>query len=652
MDRRMLILAPRGRDAQVIEQVLGKANVRCVVLPDARSLSQELERGAGAAVITEEALSDSDVRVLRRWLDAQPSWADFPFIMLTLPRTSQKGMVRHDLVEALGNVVLLERPINAETLTSAAASALRARDRQYDARIHWLDRENDDKQLRMALMAGNLGSWSLHPVSKALVASDRFKAHFGREANRDFTYEDLLASVHPDDREKQRAAAEATFTRQEDYKIEHRVVWPDGTIHSIQVSGRTVYGDNGRPITISGVSLDVTERRRSEDVLQHRVGEAVAESQRAQAALVQAQKMEAVGQLTGGIAHDFNNLLTAIVGNIDLISRRTDDDRIKTMAGRAKHASDRAAKLTSQLLAFSRSQKLDLRPVNIDALIGGMGDLVSRSIGPTVAVKTALGAAGRLALADANQIELALLNLAINARDAMPTGGTLTIGTTLQTSAQRGQAESFIVITVADTGFGIEPAILSKVFDPFFTTKPVGKGTGLGLSQVHGIAHQSGGSVRIESEVGKGTTIEIWLRESAELEREADAAGAVDVEITSGRGHVLVIDDDPDVRRFVVECLEILGFTVTQADHGKAGLDRLDQDHPDLMIVDFAMPGMNGAQVAAAARERQAGLPIILATGYADTGLVEGAFAQDEILRKPFLINDLSRAVRHALNLT
>ncbi len=645
MQRRILILAPKGRDALVIDQILARVAIQATICADVRELLAEMTRGADVAVATEEGFTDTDLGLLRRWLGAQPSWADFPFIILASPHGLRPRDLLQTLTTALGNVVVLERPINAETLSSAVASAFRARDRQYQARSHWIARENDERRLRTALSAGNLGAWTFDLTTRTLDASERFRAHLGLVADEPLALTTLMGAIHRDDRPRFRDAATLAIDQQADFGVECRVVWPDGQVRWVQVSGRTIYGDDGRPATVSGVSLDVTSRHDAEEELQRRVNEAVADNQRAQVALVQAQKMEAVGQLTGGIAHDFNNLLTAIVGNIDLIDRRASDDKIKVMANRARHAADRAAKLTGQLLAFSRSQRLDLRPIDVDRLIREMHDLVTRTIGQTVAVAFELGAGGRMATADANQIELAVLNLAINARDAMPGGGTLHIRTRAETTGEN----PFLVIAVRDTGSGIAPDILPRVFDPFFTTKPVGKGTGLGLSQVHGIAHQSGGSVKISSTVGIGTTIEIWLKEVVGGSDLADEEQGEDEGLFLGRGRVLVIDDDADVRRFVVTCLETLGFEVTQADNGRAGLDRLDEDWPDLLIVDFAMPGMNGAEVASAARQRRSDLPIILATGYADTGQVVAAFSQDAILRKPFRIQELSRAVRHAL---
>jgi len=365
---------------------------------------------------------------------------------------------------------------------------------------------------------------------------------------------------------------------------------------------------------------------------------------------VQAQKMEAIGHLTGGIAHDFNNLLTAIHGNVELIGRRSTDARIQRMAGYASDAVERAVKLTSQLLAFSRNQNLVLKPVDIDGLIHNMNDLLSRSLGHTIRIVTDLKAGELTARADANQLELAILNLAINSRDAMPDGGALTIASRVENGwGEDLKPGRYIVISVSDTGTGIAPDLLGKVFDPFFTTKSVGKGTGLGLSQVYGIAQQSGGATRIRSALGKGTTIEIWLplADAEQAEHIVDAPSGTVI-----RGHherVLVIDDDPDVRRFIVQCLETLDYDVTQAEHGEAGLARLDADRPTLLIVDFAMPGLNGAAVAAEARRRRPGLPVILVTGYADTKAVERVVGTDAILRKPFKVEDLANSMRRAL---
>src|SRR5262249_24416035 len=330
----------------------------------------------------------------------------------------------------------------------------------------------------------------------------------------------------------------------------------------------------------------------------------IAQRKKTEAALVQAQKMEAVGQLTGGLAHDFNNLLTAVVGNLDMIRARAADPRTVRLADNAFKAAERGSKLTAQLLAFSRTQKLATSPVEINALIAGMRELLTQSLGTNVKVETRLAPGLPAAMADANQLELAILNLSLNARDAMPDGGTLTIETALDANR-----ENNVAILVSDTGTGMPPEVLARAFDPFFTTKPPGKGTGLGLSQVYGIVRQVGGDVTIESVPGQGTTIRLSLpRTSAGAQ---SVAGDVHEERDRHSEKLLVVDDDPDVREIVTGVLSEIGYDVHQAADGDAALNILVTLNPDLLIVDFAMPGMNGAEIAQAARVRNPALRIL-----------------------------------------
>jgi len=369
----------------------------------------------------------------------------------------------------------------------------------------------------------------------------------------------------------------------------------------------------------------------------------IAQRQKAESALVQAQKMEAVGQLTGGIAHDFNNLLTAVVGNLDLIRIRATEPRVVRLAENAFRAAERGSKLTAQLLAFSRTQRLATRPVDINALIGGMSELLNQSLGPSITLETMLDPALPAAMADANQLELAILNLAINGRDAMPEGGTITV-----TSAQADR-EGFIKIVVTDIGTGMPPHIVQRAFDPFFTTKPAGKGTGLGLSQVYGIAKQLGGDVQIASEVGKGTSVSILLPIAVagmvtEPQPERQEVAAKNSE------KILLVDDDDDVRDLVTSFLSEIGYEVHTADTGTAGLDHLREFAADLLILDFAMPGTNGAEVALAARQHNPDLRILFVSGYADSSALEAAVGTTPLLRKPFRPIELASAVRTALD--
>jgi PAS domain S-box-containing protein len=671
MDERILILAPRGRDAQVIAETLTAPGRRCHICPDLDALTEALQESAGAAILTEEALAQGAIETLTAWLAAQPSWSDFPFIVLVTKQSGKRTQADAARLQAIGNIVLLERPINAETLLSAAASAVRARRRQYLARDHLLDQVKAEEKLRFALEAGQLGAWDLDLESHDLTMSPIAKAHFGRAADETLTLADAEAAVHPDDVAHRRARLAAAVDTGVDYDLEYRVVWPDGSVHWLQVRGRPTQPVPGHPRRLSGVTLDVTIRKAAEaallamnETLERRVAESVhelrqanerllneiGEREQAQAALVQAQKMDAIGQLTGGIAHDFNNLLTAIVGNIDMIERRSDDPRIQRMAANAREGVERATKLTAQLLAFSRSQQLDLQPLDVDTLITGMGDLLTQALGHTVAIRTDLHAANVRANADPNQLELAILNLAINARDAMGETGTVTISSRVADDWHEGlEPGRHVVIAVGDNGHGIPPELIQKVFDPFFTTKSVGKGTGLGLSQVYGIATQSGGTVRVDSTVGVGTTIEIWLPVSDAAERLRSGEIPPNETPLSLGERVLVVDDDPGVRRFIVQCLESLGYPVTEANGGQAGLDRIATDRPDLMVVDFAMPGVNGAQVAAQARRALPGLAVLLVTGYADARAIKDLVRSEAVLRKPFKVSDLAVAVRRAL---
>jgi CheY-like chemotaxis protein len=359
--------------------------------------------------------------------------------------------------------------------------------------------------------------------------------------------------------------------------------------------------------------------------------------------------MEAVGQLTGGIAHDFNNLLTPIMGGLELIATRVDDPRLRRIAETGLESARRGAKLTGQLLAFSRIQRISMAPVAVNAVIERMQTLLRHTIGRAVAIETRLDPGAGHGICDANQLENAVLNLAINARDAMPGGGTLTISTARVRLADEPDhpAGEFVRISVTDTGEGMPPEVLARAAEPFYSTKPLGKGTGLGLAQVYGIAQQSGGTLRIESEVGRGTDVSLLLPAAeppgtAEGEGEAAATAATRAAV---RGRILVIDDDEDVRSFLVDTLAGLGHDVSACESGEEGLARLAEWTPDLALIDYAMPGMHGAEVARAARLVLPRLPIVFVTGYAESEQLEAVGGDIQVLRKPFTVADLDAAV-------
>ena len=400
------------------------------------------------------------------------------------------------------------------------------------------------------------------------------------------------------------------------------------------------------------------ELQRLNDSLEHRVEEAIAERVEAEEALRQAQKMEAIGQLTGGIAHDFNNLLAGISGGLEIIERRLGQGRtdgIERFIAGAQTSAQRAAALTQRLLAFSRRQTLAPKPTDVNRLIFGMEDLISRTIGPSIKLEV-VGAAGLWPTkVDPTQLESALLNLTINARDAMPQGGRITIETANKWLDRGAGAEralipgQYVSICVTDSGTGIPKEIFDRVFDPFFTTKPIGQGTGLGLSMIHGFVRQSGGQVRIYSEEGHGTTICIYLpRYNGAIEHEEAEADATIIE--SGAGEtVLVIDDEPTVRMLIVEVLEEAGYKALEAEDGPSGL-RIIESHAriDLLITDVGLPGgMNGRQVADAARVSRPDLKVLFVTGFAENAAVGNGHLEPgmEVMTKPFVIADLSNKI-------
>ncbi|MEI5665355.1 PAS domain-containing protein [Bosea sp. CCNWLW174] len=423
---------------------------------------------------------------------------------------------------------------------------------------------------------------------------------------------------------------------------------------------------------VAVIFQDITARRRAETALaelnatlEQEVEKRSAELMKTEEALRQSQKMEAVGQLTGGIAHDFNNILAGIGGSLEMAQARIAQGRIadteRFLTG-AKSAVRRAASLTERLLAFSRRQTLDPKPVDVNGLVNGMLDLIARSVGPTIAIE-AVGAAGLWTVfADAGQLENALLNLSINSRDAMPDGGKLTIETSNRWMDERAakardlKPGQYVSLCVSDTGTGMTPDVVERAFDPFFTTKPIGQGTGLGLSMVYGFAGQSGGAARIYSEPGKGTMICIYLpRHMGEVVEAGEAASDfADPAPVAGGETVLVVDDEPLVRMLCVEQLEELGYAVIEAGDGPSALKILETKQPiDLLVTDVGLPrGMNGRQLADAARMHRPDLEVLFVTGYAENAVLNHGHLEPgmHIMTKPFEMEVFARRVRDLID--
>jgi PAS domain S-box-containing protein len=681
LSERAIVLAPSGRDGPLATSILQSAGFPAQERSGLLALTDEISRGAGLALISEEALRGVDLTPIVSFLRSQPPWSDFPIILLTQRGGGpDRSPLAARLAELLGNVTFLERPFHPTTLASVVRTALRGRRRQYEARSRLLELYESEQQLQTALRAGNLGSWALDIESLELRASESCRAHFGRRPEEPLSYEDVIASIHPDDAGRMRDALEHSLATGDDYSIEYRVVWPDETVHWMDVRARVVKNIAGAADQMVGVTSDITSRKTSElerelllgqlaaeratlsdltATLEQRVRDRtdallaeVAARERTQEQLLQAQKMETIGQLTGGVAHDFNNLLAAIMGNLELLRKRVPDDpRLHRLLEGALQGARRGASLTQRMLAFARQQDLKTSSADLGSLLAGMRDLLDRTLGPEVVLRFDIPRNLPPAKVDANQLELAILNLAINARDAMPEGGTIRFSLRLETSGTRGDIGpgDYLRLQIVDGGLGMDEATLKRAVEPFFSTKPVGKGTGLGLSMVHGLAEQLGGLLELTSAPGEGTTATLWLPVAAETET-AVASPPPDTERVSPErsATILVVDDDPLIAMSTAGMLEDLGHTVIEANSGTQALEILRTGrNVDLMVTDLAMPGMNGVELTARVRETHPQLPVLLATGYAELPSVKGSGLPR--LTKPYEQADLKAEVDRLL---
>ncbi len=774
---RVLVLAPWGRDGAVAGSLIERTGREALVVPSLPALLAAMTEGAGAAVVSDEALQGADLGALANWINRQPPWSDFPFVLLIKrPGDSENNPFLMQLQGMLSNVIFLERPFHPSGLISLIENALRGRRRQYETRAYLEDLREGERRLSMAMTAGRLGAWDLAIDTLTLNASDHCKANFGRGRHEPFTYSDLLASVAPEDRQRMQAAVALCISTGEDYAIEYRVIWPDKSQHWVDVRARVVRDAKGRSVSMVGVSSDVTARKRAETERERLLRELARERERTQAELRgeqalssllmtsvpagiiaydrdlsitvwnpqmerlvgvgsghvvgrplfevidkgqaesmesgvrdalrgksspveeieiggsdgspvwlesqhaplmggdgevnggvaffrditerrqaeeqlrQAQKMETIGQLTGGVAHDFNNLLAAVIGNLDLLRKKIPPDPalLRHIDG-AMQGALRGASLTQRLLAFARRQDLKPIPTDLSKLIGGIEGLLERTLGTLITIETRLAPNLPPATVDPNQLELAILNLAVNARDAMMDGGTLTISLDQTAGEQSGLGLSgpFLRLCVADTGTGMDAETLKNAIEPFFSTKELGKGTGLGLSMVHGLAVQMGGALQLASSLGRGTVATLWLPVSQAPIKEIPHMEPEKTEAPASR--ILIVDDDALIAMNTVDMVEDLGHTVLEAYSGRQALEILESGEPiDALITDYAMPGMTGVELASRARALRPGLPILLATGYAD--LPSGTSTDLPRLAKPYQQRDLARQLAAILS--
>jgi len=547
-----------------------------------------------------------------------------------------------------------------------------------DIRTNAIAARENAERVQLALQAGAIiGTW-VWDIEKDLFTVDQgFASAFGLDPNlghHGIRLQQILDTVHPDDKDGLNTAVKKAIDNCGSYRHQYRVRRRDGFYYWVEANGQVEPGENRLPRRFPGVLIDISarleveaERDRVVDALrdmnltlEQRVAERTSTLIETQEALRQSQKMEAVGQLTGGLAHDFNNLLGGISGALQLMQLRALNGQFKDFERyilMAQSGVKRAASLTHRLLAFARRQTLDPRPANVDRLISDMQDLIQRTVGPAIALDVATTVALWPARVDASQLENALLNLCINARDAMPGGGRITIESSNQSLDQRAArlhdmaAGDYLALCVSDTGAGIAPDIIEKVFEPFFTTKPLGEGTGLGLSMVYGFAKQSGGQVRIQSEPGMGTTVCLYLpRYEGTVEDDA-ASGEPGQAGASDQNHtVLVVEDEPTIRILVAEMLSDLGYHALQAADSATGLKILQSDvHIDLLVSDVGLPGgLNGRQMADAGRLIRPNLKVLFITGYAENAAIGNGHLLPgmEVMTKPFDMQALTLRIR------
>ncbi|GKT19973.1 response regulator [Acidovorax sp. SUPP2522] len=848
----VLLLEDSAFDAELLQESLlhsyPHANLQWV--RDAESFSEALERGGFDLILSDHDLGGYSGTDALRLAHQRVPMIPFIFVSGVIGEDNAVELLKQGATDYVSKgrlsrlASVLERALREVAERSARIAAeteLRdAKEKAEQLTIELAERvreiETGQARLRAATDAGGLGVWQLDLTAQELIASNHCKSNFGRDESLPFTYEDLQNAVHPDDLVRMREAVAQTIATGKDYRIEYRILRPDGQLAWVRILGRLEYDAAGRPSYIAGISQEIThamlgrrraellelldrevygptrepgdiayhaaealgraldvsragyglldrntqtitierdwnapgistlagtlncrdfgsytenlqrgdalvladvrtdprtrdhadafiaihaqslinvpvgedrnqvamlylhhaaprhwtaeelnlvrevahrtwhavERRRAEqnlhalaNSLEQQVQERTTALMKSEAALRQSQKMEAVGQLTGGLAHDFNNLLGAISGSLELLKRRFGEDsgamRYVTVG---QTATKRAAALTHRLLAFSRQQTLEPKVVKVNQLISGFEDLVRRTIGPHVMLEVKCGIDVWPIHADPSQLENALLNLCINARDAMSDGGKLVVETANRTLDERAAGEEqmspgqYVCISVSDNGTGMTADVVARAFDPFFTTKPIGVGTGLGLSMVYGFARQSGGQARIHSEMGVGTTIRMFLPRYAGKDILAeDALDRAPAISTVGLGEtILVVDDEASVRMFMVEMLQELGYHVLEAEAGSSAIQVLQNNASiALLVTDVGLPGgMNGRQLADAARKIHPSMRVLFVTGYAENAVLSHGQLPSgmQVLTKPFQLEVFGLKIQSLMNST
>lgn len=635
--------------------MLGEAGIEAVACSTLPSLIGELNKGAAFVVVTEEAIATADLHPLSNWIEDQEEWSDLPFILITnrgggLERNPAAS--RH--LDVLGNVTFLERPFHPTTLVSLARSAVRGRLRQYEARARLIELRESEARFRTLFDTMDEGFCVIEfldgphgPLSDYVhvQANPAYERHAGISN----VVGQRVREMVPEEADGWVEMYRNVLVTGEPIRFERELV---ATGRYLELAAFRVEPESRREVAV--IFQDVTERRRAEialrdlnETLERRVDEAVMERAAAMAKLHEAQKLETLGQLTGGVAHDINNLLTPITGALDLLNRHHSDgnQRMARLIDGALQSAERARVLVSRLLGFARRQALVTGPVDLALLLDGMRDLITSSIGSSIELKIIAPDDLPPALADANQLELAILNLCVNSRDAMPNGGLLTIAAEPAVIGPGGMSNlnpgAYVRLSVVDTGGGMDEKTLAKAIEPFFSTKELGKGTGLGLSMVHGLAAQLGGAFALTSTPKKGTRADLYLPVADSVAQSLQREALVPLRPLRPL-ELLLIDDEELVREGTAEMLRDLGHTVHEAEGGAEALAKLaDGLQVDAVISDYMMPHMNGAELARRLGDLYPDLPILIVTGYAGSGLE----LRRPQLAKPFRQADLAAAL-------
>jgi signal transduction histidine kinase/CheY-like chemotaxis protein len=646
---------------------------------DLSTLSAALGENTGLVILTEESLS-GDVLSLGRALDLQSGWSEIPIILLA----SDKGLAGRDtetarlrLPKSAGHVVILERPLSSASLLSVTAAAWRSRMRQFEMRESLSQLAEERSRLHTLLENIPVGVCFMDTQGASVVSNPLYRRYLpnGTIPSREPSSASKWIALDPQGKRLEPSMFPGARALRGDtapgVDFYHRN--DEGHESWMRVSAAPLYDDEHTIIGAASLIVDINEEKQAELTLRRfneelelqveartrelntAVEQLKAESEervRAEEHLRQSLKMEAVGQLTGGIAHDFNNMLTGVISALDLIKLRMIKGQlegVEKFMDAALTSAQRAASLTHRLLAFSRRQSLDAKPVSVNSLIQALADLLQQTVTEKIILNFDLSPEEPWIFADANQLENAVLNLVINARDAMPHGGELTIATRVDAGTQDRPAQH-VCVQIRDTGYGIPRDILNKVTEPFFTTKPIGQGTGLGLSMVYGFASQSSGLLSIESAVGIGTTVSICLPEHTKAEPDQPI---VPIEVSTGSGQaILLVEDDESVRLINREVLEELGYRVYVARNGEEALITFSGlEEVDLLLTDVGLPGMNGRQLAEILQQLKPNLPVLFLTGYAEGAIDRSDFFGPcmQLLTKPFALESLASQVANML---